>query len=117
MRESILKNKSYEFSIRIVRLSQFLVSEHREFVLSKQVLRSGTSIGALVREAEYGQSRADFRNKMSIALKEANVTGYSLSLLKDTGYINEKLFVSLSDDRVELMKMLIATVKTTRPVR
>ena len=74
--ESPLRTKSYAFAVRIVRLSQVLVSEHREYVLSKQILRSGTAIGALVREAEYGISRADFRNKMSIALKEANETEY-----------------------------------------
>lgn len=100
-------------SVRIVRLSQFLVTEHKEFVLNKQVLRSGTAIGALAREAEYGISKADFRNKMSIALKEANETEYWLSILKDTDYINENLFQSLDQDCVELIKILIATVKTS----
>ncbi len=114
MRESILKNKSYSFAIRIVKLSQHLVTEHREFVLSRQVLKSGTAIGALIREAEFGQSRADFRNKMSIALKEANETDYWLNLLPDTDYLNERLFFSLSRDCVELIKMLVATVKTTQ---
>ncbi|MFN0139409.1 MAG: four helix bundle protein [Pyrinomonadaceae bacterium] len=113
-KESILRSKSYAFGVRIVRLSQFLVTEHKEYVLSRQVLRSGTSIGALIREAEYGISKADFRNKMSIALKEANETEYWLSILKDTDYINEKLFRSLSVDCVELIKILIATVKTTQ---
>ena len=113
-RESVLRSKSYAFGVRIVRLSQFLVTEHREFVLSKQVLRSGTAIGALAREAEYGISKADFRNKMSIALKEANETEYWLSILKDTDYINEKLFLSLNQDCVELIRILIATVKTSR---
>jgi four helix bundle protein len=113
-KESILRSKSYAFGVRIVRLSQFLVTEHREYVLSKQILRSGTAIGALIREAEYGIPRADFRNKMSIALKEANETEYWLSILKDTDYINEKLFRSLSVDCVELIKILIATVKTTQ---
>lgn len=113
-RESVLRDKSYAFGVRVVRLSQFLVSEHKEYVLSKQILRSGTSIGALICEAEYGISKADFRNKMSIALKEANETEYWLSILKDTDYINEKMFRSLSVDCVELIKMLIATVKTTR---
>ena len=112
--ESILRVKSYAFGVRIVRLSQFLVSEHKEFVLSKQILRAGTAIGALVREAEYGISKADFRNKMSIALKEANETEYWLSILRDTDYINEKMFRSLSVDCVELIKILIATVKTTQ---
>jgi four helix bundle protein len=95
-------------------LSQFLINEHQEFVLSKQVLKSGTSIGALIREAEYGISRPDFRNKMSIALKEANETEYWLSILRDTEHINDKLFESLSSDCVELIKTLIATVKTTQ---
>lgn len=113
-KDSVLRSKSYAFGVRIVRLSQFLVTEHREFVLSKQVLRSGTAIGALAREAEYGISRADFRNKMSIALKEANETEYWLSILKDTDYINEKLFLSLNQDCVELIRILIATVKTSR---
>ena len=113
-KESVLRTKSYAFGVRIVRLSQFLVSEHKEYVLSKQVLRSGTAIGALIREAEYGISKADFRNKMSIALKEANETDYWISILRDTDYINEKTFRSLSVDCVELIKMLIATVKTTQ---
>jgi four helix bundle protein len=98
VRESILKSKSYDFAIRIVRLNQFLTNEYREYVLSKQVLRSGTAIGALIREAEFGQSRADFRSKMAIALKEANETDYWLSLLKDTDCITEKMFLSLSED-------------------
>ena len=113
-KESVLRSKSYRFGVRIVRLSQFLVSEHKERVLSRQILRCGTAIGASVREAEYGISKADFRNKMSIALKEANETEYWLSLLKDTDYITEKMFHSLSGDCVELIKMLVATVKTSQ---
>lgn len=112
--ESPLRTKSYAFAVRIVRLSQVLVAEHREYVLSKQILRSGTAIGALVREAEYGISRADFRNKMSIALKEANETEYWLLILRDTDYIDEETFRGLSVAVVELIKMLIATVKTTQ---
>lgn len=92
MKESILKTKSYKFAIKIVRLYQFLIKNKKEFVLSKQILKSGTSIGALIREAEFGQSKADFINKMSIALKEANETIYWLEILKDTDYIDEKLF-------------------------
>jgi four helix bundle protein len=112
--KSILKEKSYVFAIRIVKLSQFLCEEKREFILSKQVLRLGTAIGALVREAEFGQSKADFRSKMSIALKEANETDYWLNLLKDTNYLNEKMFDSFSNDCLELIKILVATVKTTK---
>jgi len=112
--KSILKEKSYVFAIRVVKLSQFLREERKEFVLSKQILRSGTAIGALVREAEFGQSKADFRSKMSIALKEANETDYWLNLLKDTNYLNEKMFQSFSNDCLELIKILVATVKTTK---
>ena len=114
MGKSILKEKSYVFAVRVVKLSQFLREERKEFVLSKQILRSGTAIGALVREAEFGQSKADFRSKMSIALKEANETDYWLNLLKDTNYLNEKMFQSFSNDCLELIKILVATVKTTK---
>jgi len=114
MKESILKIKSYKFAIRIVKLYQFLSSEKKEFVLSKQILRSGTAIGALIREAEFGQSKADFTNKMNIALKEANETIYWLEILKDTGYIDDKLFKSLYNDCEELVKMLVSTVKTSK---
>jgi len=114
MRESVLKIKSYKFAIRVVKLYQFLIKEKKEFVLSKQILRAGTAIGALIREAEFGQSKADFINKMSIALKEANETIYWLEILKDTDYINEKLFQSLYADCEELIKMLVATIKTSK---
>ncbi len=82
--------------------------------MSNQILRSGTAVGALIREAEFGQSKADFRSKMSIALKEANETDYWLNLLKDTGYLSEKMFQSISYDCLELIKILVATVKTTK---
>lgn len=111
---SVLRDKSYLFAIRIVNVYKALVEDKREYVMSKQLLRSGTSVGALVREAEYAQSRADFANKMGVALKEANETEYWLLLLKDTGYINEDLFQSLQSDCKELIKMLITTVKKTR---
>ena len=114
MKESVLKTKSYSFSIRIVRLCQFLNKEKKEFLLSKQVLKSGTAIGALVREAEFGQSQADFISKMSIALKEANETAYWLSLLKDTDYIKVDEFISLKNDCDELLKILIASIKTAK---
>ena len=112
--ESILKNKSYEFAKRIVNLQQYLYKEKKEIVLSKQILRCGTAIGALIREAEYAQSKADFTSKMSIALKEANETDYWLSLLKDTQYLREKEYNSLKADIDELIKLLIATVKTSK---
>ena len=114
MKESILKIKSYKFAIRIVKLYQFLSGEKKEFVLSKQILRSGTAIGALIREAEFAQSKADFTNKMNVALKEANETSYWLEILKDTDYLNEKIFQSLHSDCEELIKMLVSSVKTSK---
>jgi four helix bundle protein len=113
MGRSILKEKSYDFAIRTVNLNRYLREEKHEFVLSKQVLRCGTAIGALIREAEFGQSRADFRNKMYIALKEANETDYWLNLLKDTHLLETREFESISGDCSELIRMLVATVKTT----
>jgi four helix bundle protein len=104
-RESILREKSYKFAVRIVKLSQFLQQNKREFILNKQVLRSGTSIGALIREAEYAQSTADYINKFSISLKEANETAYWLSLFKDTNYIEIKLYESLNNDCNELVSL------------
>src|SRR5665647_418664 len=114
MSKSILRDKSYAFAIRIVKLSRHLQIEKKEFVLSKQILRSGTAIGALIREAEFGQSKADFTHKMNIALKEANETEYWLSILTDTDYLDQKLFESLQSDCKELIAMLVATVKTSK---
>ncbi len=111
---SILRTKSYDFAIRIVKCTQFLRSEKNEYVLSKQVLRSGTSIGALVREAEFAQSRPDFCHKMSIALKEANETEYWISILKDTDYLSQDMFASLHRDCKELIAMLVSSVKKTK---
>jgi four helix bundle protein len=112
-KENPLKNKSYAFALRIIGLYRFL-EEKKEFVLSKQVLRSGTAIGALISEAKFGQSKADFISKMSIALKEANETDYWLNLLKDSSFIDEKLFKSLSEDINEIIAMLVSTVKTLK---
>ena len=97
MRENVLKSKSYAFALRVVKLYKHLCG-HNEYVLSKQVLRSGTAVGALVSEAEFGQSKMDFVSKLSIALKEANETLYWLMLLKDAEYINEKMFQSIKPD-------------------
>jgi len=114
MQDSILKTKSYEFAIDIVKLSRFLQKDEKEYVLSKQVLRSGTSIGSNIREAEFAQSNADFIHKMSISLKEANESIYWLDLLKDTHYVDEKLHESLRTKCDELLRMLVATVKTMK---
>jgi four helix bundle protein len=112
--KNILKEKSYLFSIRIIKLFKYLKEQKNEFVLSKQILRCGTAIGALIREAEFGQSRPDFIAKMSIALKEANETDYWLCLLKDTEYIDETQYSSIKPDIDELIKLLISTVKTSK---
>ena len=112
--ENIVKEKSYKFALRVIKAYKFLSEDKREFVLSKQMLRSGTAIGALIREAEQAQSRKDFIHKMNIALKEANETEYWLMLLKDSEYIDEKSFESIHKDCDELIRLLISIVKTTR---
>lgn len=114
MRKNLIKDKSYSFALRIVKMYRYLIAERKEYVLSKQVLRSGTAIGALVMEAEHAQSRADFINKMNIALKEANETVYWLSLLQDSEYIDEQMFNSIFPEAEELLKILISIVKTTK---
>lgn len=109
-----LREKSYVFAIRITKLVQYLQGTKKEFVLSKQILRSGTAIGALIRESEFGESPADFRHKMRIALKEANETDYWISLLKDTQYINKKMHLSLQSDCKQLLAMLISSINTSK---
>ncbi len=113
MKENILKTKSYAFALRVVKLYRYLCS-HKEYVLSKQVLRSGTAVGALVSEAEFGQSKIDFISKLSIGLKEANETLYWLSLLKDAKYIDEKMFKSIQPDIEELIKLLVSSINTAK---
>jgi four helix bundle protein len=109
-----LKDKSYFFALKIVRLSQDLVSNKKEYILSKQILRSGTSVGALIREGEFAASRADFINKLTVALKEANETDYWLMLLKDTDYINEERFIALQSECKELIAMLVSSINTVK---
>lgn len=92
MKENVIKNKSFAFALRVVKLYKFLIDEKREFVLSKQLLRSGTAIGALVREAEHAESKADFIHKMAIAQKEANETDYWIELLFQSDYLNSKSY-------------------------
>lgn len=114
MKNNIIIEKSYNFALRIVKLSQYLVKNKKEFILSKQILRSGTSIGANIEEAIGGQSRKDFLNKMSIAYKEARETGYWLRLLKDSGTLSENHFSSIYKDLEEIIKILTKIQKTTR---
>ena len=112
--ENITQNKSFDFAVRIVNLFKHLSNDKKEFVLSKQVLRSGTSIGANISEAIQGQSKKDFLSKMNIALKEANETEYWLRLLKATGYLSENEYKSIYQDCIELEKLLISIVKTSK---
>ena len=114
MTTNILRDKSYAFALRIVKLSQYLIAEQREYVLSKQVLRSGTSIGANIEEAFQGQSTADFINKLSIANKEAHETNYWLRLLRDSSLLTEAQANHLLDDCIELQRMLVAAIKTSK---
>lgn len=114
MPKSIVGEKSYRLAIRIVNLYKWLCEEKKEYILSKQLLRSGTAIGALLKEAEHGQSKPDFLSKVNIALKEANETAYWLMLLKDTGYITDKEFDSIIIDAEEIIKILVTIVKTTK---
>ena len=116
MDDSILRKKSFAFALRIIKLSQYLQSTHREYVLSKQILRSGTAIGALIREAQYAQSKADFLHKLTVALKEANETEYWLLLLWESGYLDEKMFNSIFPDIKELLKLLISSTKTVKHI-
>ncbi|MBQ2284805.1 MAG: four helix bundle protein [Clostridia bacterium] len=111
---NIIENKSFEFAVRIVNLRKFLVREKNEYILSKQLMRSGTSIGANVSEAQRAQSKADFVSKMSIALKEANETNYWLKLLYRTDYIDEKQFGSMVGDLDEIISILVSICNTSK---
>lgn len=114
MKKNIVAEKSIAFAIRIVKAYKFLITEHKEYVLSKQLLKSGTAIGALVRESEHAESKADFVHKMSIALKEANETDYWLFILKEADYLNENEYESIRNDCDELIRLLVSIVKTTK---
>ena len=108
--DSLLHAKSYSFALRMIRMTKFLQEDKKEFILSKQILRSG----ALIRESEFAQSNADFINKLSVSLKEANETDYWLNLLKDSDYIDENSFNSIEADCGELMALLISSIKTVK---
>ncbi len=110
--DSAIRQKSMDFAIRIVKLKHFL-QNHKEFDISGQVVRSGTAIGALVREAEYAESKADFIHKMRIALKEANETSYWLELLFKTEILAEDGYSSIKSDNEELKKMLVCIINTS----
>lgn len=113
--ENVLLVKSKSFAIRIIRLYQFLSLEKKEFVLSKQLLRSGTSIGANAKEASRGQSRADFASKISVSLKEASESEYWLDLLYETEYISREEYTSLQQDLSEIIRILMSISRSVAP--
>ena len=114
--ESILEQKSFRFAVRIVKLCRHLNADGKEYTLSKQLLRSGTSIGANIAEVQQAQSKADFISKLSIALKETTETKYWLRLLHATEYLSQQEYVSIASDCVELEKMLVSSVKTSKGI-
>lgn len=117
MEENIIETKGFDFAVRMVRLYQYLTVEKKEYIMSKQLLRSGTSIGANISEAERGQTKADFYSKMCISLKEANETYYWLRLLHKTEYISAKEFISLENDIKEIISILVSICKTTQETK
>ena len=114
MKKSIVEEKSYKFALRIIKLYRLLADEKKEFVLSKQILRCGTSIGANIKEALQAESKPDFIHKLSISLKEASETEYWLNLFKDSGIINIKSFESIANDCIEIIKITTAIIKTSK---
>ena len=113
-RKSIIKDKSFAFAVRIVRLYKHLNENKKEYVLSKQLLRSGTAVGALVREAQNAESKADFIHKLGIAQKECDETTYWLELLKETDYLTDKEFESINSEATELLKMIRSAIITSK---
>lgn len=117
MKENVIRDKSLQFAIRMVKLANFLREEKREYILSKQIVRSGTAIGALVREARHGESTNDFLHKLTIALKEAGETEYWIELLFRTDYISKEEYDSVINDIHEIIKILTAITKTIKSSR
>ena len=116
MKENVIKTKSFAFSIRIVRLYQYLCDNRKEYVMSKQLLRCGTSIGALIREYEQAESRSDFIHKLGIAQKEINEAIYWLELLRATDYLGELEFKSIHQDAIQIIKILTSIIKSTKSI-
>ena len=114
MSESILIQISLKFSAKIINLQKYLIKEKKEIIISKQIIRSATSIGANINEANYGSSKADFIAKMHIALKECAETEYWIRLLKEAEYINNDIFNALISDCLSIKKMLVATLNTAK---
>lgn len=114
MKDNILLDKSFIFAVRIVKLYKYLCSQKKEYVLSKQLLRSGTSIGANINEAQDAQSKNDFISKLSISLKEARETKYWIELLRETDYLTDKEANNILEDLIEVIKLLVSIIKTTK---
>ena len=114
MKENVVKTKSFLFAVRVVKLYKFLCESKKEFVLSKQLLRSGTSVGAMVREAEHAETKNDFKHKMGIAQKEINETIYWLELLKETDYLSQEQFDSINADAIEIIKLITSIIKSVK---
>jgi four helix bundle protein len=117
MRENVVKKKSFAFAVRVVKLYQYLCEQKKEFVLSKQLLRSGTSVGAMVREAEHAESKADFKHKLGIAQKEINESIYWLELLNETDYLTKEQFEQINNDAVEIIKLITAILKSAKEIK
>ena len=114
--DSVIDQKSVAFGIRIVKVCRFLQENKKEFVLSKQLLRSGTAIGAMIKESEFAESKADFIHKLSIALKEANETKYWLLLLHESEYFNGSSYESVNEDCLNLIRLLVSIIKRMKCV-
>ena len=114
MKVNIVKSKSFKLAVRIVNLYKFLISDKKEFIMSKQLLRSGTSVGANIREADYAESKADFIHKMAISQKEMNETLYWIELLESTNYLSKEQFENINIDAIEVMKLITSIIKTAK---
>jgi len=116
-RKGAIERKTYAFSIRVVNLYKYLCKEKHEYVLSKQLMRSGTSVGAMVREAQNAESRADFIHKLGIGQKECDESLFWLSILKDTDFLDEKQYESISLDATEILKMIRSAIVTSKAIK
>ena len=114
MKENVIKDKTFAFAIRIVKLHQYLCKEKNEFTLSKQILRSGTSVGAMIREAEHAETKKDFIHKMAVAQKEINETIYWLDLLKETDYLTVPYHESIYIDAIEIIKIITSILRSSK---
>lgn len=113
-KENIIHRKSFDFALKIIRISKSLEKVEKEFVLSTQLLRSGTAIGAMVREAEHAESKKDFIHKMSISLKEANETRYWLDLLFGSDLLDKSVYTEINDEVVQIIRLLASIVKSSK---